>query len=146
MRKSYLILNLFLITSLIISCSNDDDNSNELLEINDANLIGKWQLTAYTENGNSITLDQCESNNINEYFADNTVEITYSYENGSTPVACTEVSYMSLWELNGNIITYEAGDSPETILELTETTLKIKYTDNEEGITYTYIDTYTKVQ
>ena len=151
MRKSYLILNLFLITSLIISCSNDDSN-NETLEINEANLIGTWELTKFVENGETIQPGTCDT-----YFAtysktsngENRVVYLEGYDDQNGECA-TSLSTDYTWSLSsGNILSTEVlatgGDQDMVkIVELTTTTLIIEYSYEEGTTTYLILETYTR--
>ncbi|EZH71900.1 hypothetical protein ATO12_04595 [Aquimarina atlantica] len=68
-------LSLFtlLITLIFISCSKDDDASNQEIPAN-KNLIGTWELTYRKENNNTTpnTLDNCEKTSTIEFKSDNT--------------------------------------------------------------------------
>ena len=152
MKKMYLILGLFITTSLLVSCSKDDDNGNEMLEINEANLIGTWELTKFVENGETIQPETCDT-----YFAtysktsngENLVVYLEGYEDQNGKCA-TSLSTDYTWSLSsGNILSTEVlatgGDQDMVkIVELTTTTLMIEYSYEEGNTTYLILETYTK--
>jgi len=142
MKKLNLLLTLVLAITLF-SCGSDDDGTPQPVEITEANLIGTWQWTSETENGVIVALSECDLMDTIEYKMDN-IATHISHDQGSD--GCISFSFDSAWSLDGNLISYDAGDADETILELTNTTLSVTYIDEDDaGTTYIYVDTYTKI-
>lgn len=135
-------LNVFflLIVTIFASCSKDDDSGT--IDITEANLIGKWQYIAATSNGKPETLNECELTNTVEYKTSGIVEHVY---HEPTTIGCSKNSYDSRWSLTGKTISYEAGDDPEEILELTSSSLKIVHTETEGTETIIFVDAYKKI-
>lgn len=143
-------LSLFtlLITLIFISCSKDDDASNEESSTNKDLIIGKWNVTAITD----IPNDDCELLSTLEIKADGTYE-EQTYGGFAGGVNCTPDDLdKGTWKLSGNILTLtldKLGNAislttDNTILELTETTLKYEFEYTEEGQTFKEAWTYTK--
>ncbi|WP_438710400.1 lipocalin family protein [Aquimarina muelleri] len=149
-----LVLLTLLISTIFTSCSSDDDNNG----ITEANLIGKWQHTNSIENGEEAILDECDLMDTIEFKANNVITTMTFYtnivvENSQTTTTCKEdSSETGKWSLSGEIVTNVFENEPYTgkVLELTNTTLKIEYTDeykDQEGntVTDTHIDTYKRI-
>ncbi|WP_438426480.1 lipocalin family protein [Aquimarina macrocephali] len=145
-------LNLFIlfITISFISCSKDDDASKEETPMNKDLIIGKWDVIAITD----IPNDDCELLSTLEIKADGTYE-EQTYGGFSGGANCTPDDLdKGTWKLSENILTLtldELGNansltSNNTILELTETTLKYEFEYNEEGQTHKEAWTFTKMK
>ncbi len=149
MKKLNLFLTL-LLTITLFSCGSDDDGTLENIEITEANLIGTWDLTSGTENGESYEPFSCvyRMTLATDANGENVATFVEGYiENGD----CQESTSVDYWwavsgnNLNTGIEDIDTYDESEEIIELSSTTLRLRYTEEEEGITYTYVDTYTKL-
>ncbi|WP_103069797.1 lipocalin-like domain-containing protein [Aquimarina sediminis] len=150
------ILFILLIAAIFTSCSSDDDSS--ISENTKSNLIGKWQWTASTINGEDISLDKCDIMNTLDFKANDVItSTTFStitvVNNGQTTTTCEQESLESgEWSLSeNNIITKFGNESSSVkILELTSTSVKFEETEeykDQAGNTVkdTYTDTYKKI-
>ncbi|SHI85670.1 lipocalin family protein [Aquimarina spongiae] len=150
MKKLHLSLCLLMIVSLF-SCGSDDNDTPETIEISEANLIGTWKLTGFSENGVPVELDACDllytmqlSKTQN---GENIAVYVEGYLDQGECKTSTSVDYV--WELvSGNLNTETADmgtdQDTEKIIELTATSLKLEYTDIEDTETIVYVDTYTR--
>lgn len=152
MRK--LSVFILVLAATFTSCSSDDDAP----AISEGNLIGKWQWTASEENGEAVTLDECDKMDTIEFQKDGVINsntfFTNTTVNGNqTIVTCEEdFSGSGKWSLSGDVLTSTFGNQSGTvkIIELTSTTIKLEDVDeftNDEGniVKEVYIDTYTKI-
>ena len=153
-----LSLFILLIATIFISCSKDDDAS-DTVEITEANLIGKWQLTRIEEDGKEIRLDDCDKKDISQFsIRENGNKLAIFVENGESNGVCkpyTSTDYT--WELSGNkfstFILENTNRNYEdfyTIIELSKTILKLEsketYKDDQGNEkTSVYIETFTYV-
>ncbi len=161
MKKLSLFI-LFIAVLSTISCKKDDESSGpNFLEINEANLVGKWNLISEDEDGDIFTIEACGD----QYIMDISIK-----EDGSNLLKFTEytmidqkctpsISVDYVWELSDNRLTeYIHDETAEdnrlyeenyTIIELTDTTLKLEstetYTENGEEKTSVYIETFSKI-
>lgn len=139
MKKIILLFVAIVSLSSITSCSNDDDN--------DASLIGKWQYTkeGISANGQEALTDYehaegCTKDYI-QITATTVTDHTF-YNDGD----CTEDTFTVNYSRNGSTLTVGTGSdaSVAQIATLTDTTLKITYTDSDfPGVLY--VDVYTRV-
>lgn len=139
MKKIILLFVAIVSLSSITSCSNDDDN--------DASLIGKWQYTkeGISANGQEALTDYehaegCTKDYI-QITATTVTDHTF-YNDGD----CTEDTLTVNYSRNGSTLTVGTGSdaSVAQIATLTDTTLKITYTDSDfPGVLY--VDVYTRV-
>ncbi len=147
-----LSLFVLLIAAMFTSCGSDDD-SPVGAEITEANLIGNWKLTSETENGTEITLDACDLLYTIQLFVNDQGENRAKFIEGveTTGGACepsTSVDYV--WSLtSGNMLNTETVEGSvdqdsEKIIELTTSTLKLEYTENEGNEEFIIVETYTK--
>ncbi len=134
MKKLNVLFLSMLTLATITSCSNDDEKS--------ASLVGNWEITQ--EGETLATLEAVE----NEGGCGPTI-IQFSQggtfsENGSEyyDSECNDYSDPGIWSKNDNTLTVKYNDNDETlsfeILELTNSTLKIKEVD-EEGTWFTVL-------
>lgn len=148
-----LTLLLLCIVATLTSCSSDDDAAPAITE---AKLIGKWQWTASTENGEAVELDECDLKDTFEFKSNGDLINTYypstaTTINGQTTVTCSDeaLSDNYKWSLSGDQLTtiFNAADVEENskIIELTDTTLKIEYSGEEAGEKFVDVDTYKKI-
>jgi hypothetical protein len=139
MKKIILLFVAIVSLSSITSCSNDDDS--------DASLIGKWQYTkeGISANGQEALTDYehaegCTKDYI-QITATTVTDHTF-YNDGD----CTEDTFTVNYSRNGSTLTVGTGSdaSVAQIATLTDTTLKITYTDSDfPGVLY--VDVYTRV-
>lgn len=124
--KTYLLLP-FLIFSLLLSCSTDEENNPPSLE----NLIiGNWKPmreVQVCQNGDeeSLTLDSCSQTDILMFLQDGSFsQVTHSLINGECVV---EIESSAMWNIeNGNLFQNSDGVFEEVeFFELTETTLRL---------------------
>lgn len=139
MKKIILLFVAIVSLSSITSCSNDDDN--------DASLIGKWQYTkeGISANGQEALTDYehaegCTKDYI-QITATTVTDHTF-YNDGD----CTEDTFTVNYSRNGSTLTVGTGSdaSVAQIATLTDTTLKITYSDSDfPGVLY--VDVYTRI-
>lgn len=153
-----LSLFILLVATIFISCSKDDDAS-DAVEITEANLIGKWQLTKIEEDGKEIRLDNCDKKDISQFsIRENGNKLAIFVENGESNGVCEPyISTDYSWELSGNklstfILTNNDRDYEDvyTIIELSKTTLKLEsketYKDDQGNEkTSVYTETFTNI-
>ena len=142
---------LAIMLNLFSSCDRDPvapaKTTTELLT------AGSWKYTAcivtpaydYYGTGNPVTdifaiMKPCEKDDFEVYKTNG----IWEYNHGPTKCDPTEpqVVYSEPWSLIANETKIMIGTSECTILELTDTTLKIRYTFVDAGVTYTEEDTY----
>jgi hypothetical protein len=138
--------------TLILSCKKEK-NDNPPKTKTELLTTGTWKYTAcivnpaydYYGNGNPVTdifaiMESCEKDDF-EIFKTNGI---WEYNNG--PTKCDQLDpqiiYSEPWSFTANETKVIVGTVECTILELTETTLKLRYTFDDAGITYTEEDTY----
>ncbi len=152
MNKLHLLI-LLIVTFSIISCGDDDDGSGATLEITEENLVGTWQWTSATTNGESMPLSDCEKLSSATYSISeneqNIAVFTEHYTENNTCVSSESSEYN--WSLNGPILTENFGIADIRIyevIELTETTLKLKeedvYMEDGETIQDVFIATFSR--
>ena len=134
-KLKVLFLSLLALTT-IVSCSKDDDNDSST----SASIEGKWEFTQEGESLTSLEPAENEGNcglDITEYISGGEFKETYYYMNNEE---CKSYNDSGTWSKNGNTLTkkYTNDDEPDTyeIIELSQTTLKLKEID-EEGTWYT---------
>jgi len=148
-----MILVTFIVTISFFSCKDDEDSPSK------TDLISKntWKVTAFTvdpaypifdENWNITgysndvfaTMDDCSKDDTFKFNSDNTLKLD---ENASKCDPSDPQTSTGTWSFKSNeaILSFTIdGDTQDfTILELTESVLKLKYseTDGTESFTYT---------
>lgn len=139
MKKLNLLLLALFTSAAITSCSNDDDD-----RVTTGLIVGQWVLS---EEGETVeTLETAENDGcdlpIYEFFEGGTYnENGYDYNSNSDD--CESYSETGKWYKKGSTLTVKDSydTSKVTILELTETTLKVKSTDQEGD----WISVFTRV-
>ncbi|WP_299112250.1 lipocalin family protein [uncultured Winogradskyella sp.] len=119
MKKLNLILGI-LIGIIIFSCSSDDDNSNQ------DEIIGVWNLMSIENQGNDITVVDCQTQQNIVYNSNNSGTEKAPEEISQTPCEFNTVPFN--WSRNGNEITLTVGEEGtfvNEILLLTENRLEI---------------------
>lgn len=146
MKKFSMMLVAF-VTLGLSSCSSDDDSSSNTT----ASIVGKWEFLQEGEIVNGVeTLAAynhttgCSKDYI-EFKANAAFDDVF-YNNTAT--GCVSENDPGTWTQNGTTITTTyTGGTPETgeILILTETTLKLKFVDNSEGVTETHVTVFKRI-
>lgn len=136
MKKSVLILCFALFT--LNSCSKNDDN----LIQTQASILGKWKI----QSSSSGTLPSCTLNNATyHFFADNTaIETDGHLSSTINGNICVQSTFKEIYTLNNNILVikevgYTGTDVSQftfNVLEVTSTTLKLKYVPTNTTATY----------
>lgn len=129
---------------LLASCSSDDSNDNTPAT---ASIIGEWELTSITSNGEELVENpDCLDRVI---FSESTYDYSeyFDFEDGN---GCTLVSGEATPEayvLSGTTlsVTDEGEALLYEILELSETTMKLKDVYTDGGETFTDIETYNRL-
>lgn len=134
------------VTLGLSSCSSDDDSSSDT-----ASIVGKWE---YLQEGEIVngteTLHEyshttgCSKDYI-EFKSNGTFDDVW-YENTAT--GCISENDQGAWTQNGTAITSTyPGQTPQAgqILIVNETTLKVKFVDNSEGVTETYVTVFKRI-
>ena len=150
------IVLLLMITGIptTLSCKKSKDEKNNTTKTKTELLTtGTWKYTActvspaydYYGNGNTVTdifsiLLRCEKDDFETYKTNG----TWEYNEG--PTKC-DGSYPQLftepWRFADNETKIIIGTGECTILELTATTLKLRYTFEDAGVIYTEVGTYS---
>ncbi|MFC4740717.1 lipocalin family protein [Flavobacterium ponti] len=136
MKKMKKLLILFLLASVtIVSCNKDDDSGSGSIE-------GNWEFSKYGGilSGQEFLVDYEHTPGCNKDFIEiksgGAIVDHYFYDDGD---GCYEESETGTWVKDGNsfLATYSGYTEGGEILELNNTTLKVKATDpdtNEVGI------------
>ncbi|CAM3627739.1 lipocalin family protein [Flavobacterium gelidilacus] len=128
MKKFKKLVLLFLAATVtLVSCNKDDDK--------EASIEGSWEYSQETNFTGELVAYQHTADCNKDYvqiLAGGVIKDFYYETFGS--VVCEESIYEAAWARSGNNLTIT--DSGETytseILELTDTTLKLKYTDPDD--------------
>ena len=155
-RKIQLTPLLLVITSTVISlsCKKDNDNNNTNKTKTELLTAGPWKRTALVSNpaydwnadGISATdvlsiMFPCEKDNFDTYKTNGIMET----DEGPTKCNASDPqTWTTTWALidNESKILYD-GSYDYTLVEVTETTLKLRGTFEENGVTYTHDETYS---
>ncbi|PAM91983.1 hypothetical protein B4N84_24520 [Flavobacterium sp. IR1] len=142
-KLSILFVSVLTLGLAVTSCSSDDD---------DASIVGKWELSQVGTivNGKEVygpieNEGGCAISTF-EYAADGTFTDTYSeFEDNK----CTPYTEKGKYVKDGNklTLTYEGNtesDDAQEIIELSGSTLKLKETYSESGITVSAIGLYKR--
>lgn len=134
---------LFLLITLTLSCSKDDNTS----EIDPSLIVGEWKMTSWIQNNvELITNLDC----VNDLIVTDTQYITYQYADFGDGKGCVSISavtpILQPYTIEGKTITFTEGSNKWSfeLLILNETTFEIKETFTEGGQTITEIETYTR--
>ena len=138
--KFHQILLIFLVSIIIISCSNDDDANIPQQE--EAILIGTWKRMNTEDQNGDITSD-IETCNLTEFTAEDYTVTTYMDADCMDEFTVATLPYTRV----ENILYYgetTSGESVE-IIALTDTTLKLKNVFSEPSEAEIYnIVTYSR--
>lgn len=110
---------------------------------NEANIVGTWQYTSATENGNNVPFEECDDQDFYIFSSNGSVVNNYSYGD-NCEIDDTDTF---MYSISGNILTYIYEGETETaeIVTLNSSTMRLKYSFEELGVEYNYVDTYTKL-
>jgi len=145
---------LLMITGITttLSCKKKDENINTAKTKTELLTTGTWKYIAATINpaydyygdGTLSTnifdiMKACEKDDFETYKTNG----TWEYNEGATKCDASYPQIFSLpWSFAVNETTLFVGTVEHTILELTATTLKLRYTFEDAGVIYTEEDTY----
>lgn len=136
--KNFVVL-FVVATMVLFSCDKKDDDA--------ASIVGKWQYAkeGTIVNGSEVLVDYnhtpgCSKDYI-EVIDGGVLKDVYYDSNGAG--GCDETIDTAAWTRNGNTLTVTAFGESSTveISELTQTTLKVKYTDPSDGTMYVTVHT-----
>jgi hypothetical protein len=150
MKKTQLITRLVsfcMFLGLLMAC--DPDKGKEENQVNPL-IVGKWKLIASTvspplEGDTDLfaTLDDCEKDDILEFKANNTYELTEGL------VKCGEDQILESggFVLSADLKKFTIDGEDYEILELSANTLKFSFAENgeDDGVLYTVIHTMQKM-
>jgi len=157
MMKKMKIAILFVLVSgasTVISCKKDKDKDDNTAKTKTELLTaGTWKYTAsiinpaydYYGDGNATTdifsiMKACEKDDYEIYKTDG----TWEYNEGPTKCDPSYPQVFTLpWSFTANETKLLLGGVEHTILELTATTLKLRYDVEDGGVIYTEVDTYS---
>ena len=147
---------LLIITGMTtaVSCKKDKDPVNNIKTKTELLTTGTWKLTAYTSSpaydwyGNGVyatdilaALDPCQADGFDTYKTNGIMEIN----EGAIKCQPTDPqTYTATWAFvdNETKILYDGFDE-YVLVELTATTMKLKSTFVENGVSYTHYETFT---
>ncbi|WP_109851349.1 lipocalin family protein [Aquimarina sp. AU58] len=135
MKKLNLLILVF--ATIFISCSKDDDTSNEKT----SDLIGTWELIHEQQsNLPENTLSDCEKTSTIEFKSDKTyIEKTFAIANGN---CVSDGEYNGSWSESGDQLTLQYTDEGESITDISKFGIannELTLIYNDEGILITYI-------
>ena len=153
--KSFLLLS---ISFLLVRCSNNKDTPKTPADL----LLGSWGITGdiyspaydYLGNGQLVTdafplYEACEKDNIYTFNASN-AGVLNEGPTKCDPTDPQSTPFTYLLKTNNTVLNISISISGGTfgqdfdILQLDNSTLKLKYTLIESGVTYTNTQTYTR--
>ena len=155
MKKSIEHLGLWLFTYIfiiVVSCQKDKDNHSTVKTKTELLTVGTWKYTgaiispAYDYYGDGTVvknifsiMKDCEKDDFEVYKTNG----MWEYNEGAT--RC-DPSYPQVFSLPWNFVDNETklilGGDEHTILELTATTLRLRYSFEDGGVIYTEEDSY----
>lgn len=142
-KLSIIFVSLLTLGLTVTSCNKDDDD--------EASIEGKWEATQFGNviEGKELLLPVTNeggcANDIIEITNDGKYKMTSSEFIDSK---CSSSTDTGTWAKSDNTLKFTDDESKEVdsveILELSDSTLKIKYTDTEDGATIINIEVYTR--
>lgn len=148
--KWFVKLSILLLIFISVSCSENEEttDNNTTNEINISELIGTWKIVSLTSNGTEEL--QPELNYYGICYWTETYTETIMTDTNFSGAECTTqtVDEVLPYTVNGTTISYTTGSNVIVtleIIELTNTTLKLKDAYSELGDNYVDIYTYTKL-
>lgn len=140
--KHFKTLCLALLAVAMVSCGSDDDDNRSNAEL----IIGTWQLTSETENGQNEQLDDCELMGTVQF--DGTVFTSVTFDDFNNPGTCeNDGTFTGGYSISGstlNLTTFGTTDSVE-ITTLNDSILVLTETDTDEDGTFVYVTTFTRL-
>ena len=149
-KKTGIPMLLVMVTFCLAACKKEEPKLPEAPKVKSQEelLVGKWQLVqGYDLNGVDVAED-CDKENILEFFADKSMN-WYSYQDNGT--GCYEYFYHLTnditYTLQGNEISWKwvdkegggSGELSDMTYEVNATTLTIRVTPTHKGTIYTRI-------
>lgn len=138
--KKLIVLFVATLSLCITSCGSDDDGVSQ-----DA-LIGSWQFSQEFENGELITSDPCDLQDVLTFNADGSFTGRFFEDDGTG--TCVELEGVTgTWENGGNNVysfTSDGETDTETIT-FSANTFSIEYSETFEGTTTVYREVYTRI-
>ena len=106
MKITHKTLLIAFVSTLILSCSSDDDNidnSNSLSEEEfKSKIVGVWQIYSVIEDGEEFQNEGCITNTTFEFTQNNEFLADYSVDDDNNPGECIESSVEDTWSYLGN--------------------------------------------
>ena len=138
------VLVLAFIITFIPSCSNDDNTSNP----DTASLEGKWNFNKISEEIDGVKYPE-EDYNDDDGCPKDFVELKSGgiyIEGDYYGSECTLDTFGGTWSKNGAIVTIISdGESTSyEVVSVSASTLKIKFSETVDGISYVYRISFTK--
>lgn len=134
---------LILVVGFLSSCSSDNNSDSDSYK---ADIIGTWEVTSILINGEEFidSTDCLDTVTFTATTQHNTAY--YDYEDGNGCVV-DDVSTPEPYTIDGNKLSSSSeGDAFEfEITLLNETTLKLKATETEGGVSFTFIETLNRL-
>ncbi|APU09690.1 hypothetical protein A5M85_05145 [Cellulophaga lytica] len=147
--KYFKITLLLLLTISITNCSSDDDNPTESIDP----IIGEWKLIQITENGEQITISDCESLNVIEFLNNGSIKDTYFEPNQNNANDCIEfVDNSGEWQKTTETeyeIKLEDGDlnyTSTTVFSQNNSMHTQTFSIIDGGKNYTYVYNYERIE
>lgn len=141
-KLSIIFVSILTLGLTTVSCSSDDDKDNGSLE-------GKWEVTEQGVIFNGIEKLEaydneggCEIPSMTYSTDGKFVDTTSDYWDSK----CSTYTEEGTWKKDGNTITLKYSDEEVKyeVIELTSSTLKIKFTYSEGGVTIDAVSVYKK--
>jgi hypothetical protein len=135
------------------SCKKDDDKKEETTT---ASIVGTWKLTAETVTVNIggkdstmdeyASLDPCEKDDLTRFNADNSlVSLAGATKCNPNDPGSEPSGNWALLSSNTKLRVIDSGDTTNAdVLTLSNTTLKLKLTEDGGGFTFTILSTFTR--
>ncbi|TSE08272.1 lipocalin family protein [Aquimarina algiphila] len=129
MKKFSVFILLF--TSILMSCNSDDDNPQSENPESTSKLIGKWGEISFSQQGEMMTITDCEKRSTIEFSAQSYTDIGYAPVNTDCQIDYQDTG---TWNEDGNKLTLTYTDEGETIVEeavftIIDDILTIEYDD-----------------
>ncbi|MEW7289029.1 lipocalin family protein [Aquimarina sp. 2304DJ70-9] len=113
---------ILFIAATFTSCSGDDDNvvpQNENPQ-STSKLIGKWGQISFTQQGEAMTITDCEKKSTIEFTSESYTDIGYAPVNTDCQI---DYQDMGTWKEEGTTLTLTYIEEGETIIEATTFTI-----------------------
>ena len=129
------LLYLFILSTILISCSSNDDESLDPI-------IGTWQLQSVLEDGIELTTE-CERKTTLTFNENGTTASVSFFEDGN---GCESETETSTWENTGDSM-YNADGEDNVLLTFSQnnTVFSASTSETFNGMTYTFVITYKKI-